>query len=238
MRSLLADPTCYNRTYPDTEDRSWEDKGVDVEAKLQQIEEKDPAVHIQLLLAHAFGLRTEEAILLQPHGADRGDVLFLTRGTEGGRKRHGYANRRYDDLTGVPTPVRGGKAESETESEDRGQVAEELGRGRTQIIRAHRGGRGARGSAPTRCRLITPSAPCRVATRPIEDRQAAPASPIIPWVCSAVIGMLGRPACPGWIFCGVPEGQPQSVGVSGDEAARPSDAAASLSSRCALGASV
>jgi integrase len=204
VRTLLADPACYARTYTASEDRSWEGRGVDVEAKLRQVQEKDPAVHIQLLLAHAFGLRTQEAVLLQPHDADRGDVLAVSRGTKGGRKRqvpiessyqrevlaqakalaslatgstipdgppaytlkrwlnryyyvlrgcgitrkdgivahglrHGYANRRYEALAGVPSPVRGGTPETPPEPDARERLAEELGHSRPQVTNAYCG---------------------------------------------------------------------------------------------------
>jgi hypothetical protein len=65
--------------------------------------------------------------------------------------RHGYANRPYQDLTGVPTPVRGGMAEAETDSQAREQVAEELGHGRTQITKAYCGARDG-GSATAKSR--------------------------------------------------------------------------------------
>jgi integrase len=69
------------------EDRSWSARGIDVNAKIEQVRQKDPRIALQLELQAAFGLRAREAMQLRPHLADRGTYLSITQGTKGGRDR-------------------------------------------------------------------------------------------------------------------------------------------------------
>jgi integrase len=86
-RMLLRDPTRYDRTYQARWDKSWEGQGFDVAEVLAKVQAKDPVVALQLQLEAAFGLRTQEAMLLRPHLADQGEWLAVNWGTKGGRPR-------------------------------------------------------------------------------------------------------------------------------------------------------
>lgn len=68
-------------------DKSWTAKGIDVTAKLEQVHAKDARVALQLELQRVFGLRSREAMQLQPHRADKGPYLAVNLGTKGGRDR-------------------------------------------------------------------------------------------------------------------------------------------------------
>jgi integrase len=76
-----------SRSSVNTEDKSWASKGVDVEAKLQEVAAKDARIGLQLELQRAFGLRAREAMQLRPHVADKGHYLAVNVGTKGGRDR-------------------------------------------------------------------------------------------------------------------------------------------------------
>ncbi|MYM92691.1 tyrosine-type recombinase/integrase [Duganella vulcania] len=67
--------------------KTWSDNGVDIEAKLGEIARHDAFVWIQTCMALVFGLRRKEAVMMKPNRADRGDLLFVTDGTKGGRDR-------------------------------------------------------------------------------------------------------------------------------------------------------
>ena len=212
-RHWLADPGRFARCYVARYDHSWVGQGVDPEAVFQRVAARDPVVALQLRLQAAFGLRAQEAMLLRPHQADRGEVLEVNWGTKGGRPRqvpirteaqrhllaaaralapqphsalipeayrlrswiqhyyyvlracgihrraglvghglrHGYANDRYEELAGQPSPVRGGGANLDrtTDRAARLQVSGELGHARERITTAYSGTAGRRGSART-----------------------------------------------------------------------------------------
>lgn len=212
-RHWLADPGRFARHYVAQYDHSWVGQGVDPEAVFQRVAARDPVVALQLRLQAAFGLRAQEAMLLRPHQADRGEVLEVNWGTKGGRPRqvpirteaqrqllaaartlapqphsalipeayrlrswiqhyyyvlrscgihrraglvghglrHGYANDRYEELAGQPSPVRGGGANLDRtiDRAARLQVSGELGHARERITTAYYGTAGQRGSART-----------------------------------------------------------------------------------------
>ena len=163
---------------------------------------KDEYVRMSLRLQHAFGLRREEAIKIQPRWADRGDHLHLKASwTKGGRERtvpiytqeqrwvleqakrlaglgaliprgrnyveqmriyerhsanaglskmhglrHAYAQQRYRELTGWPSPHGGGPTKKEltptqqqTDKRARLTISEELGHVREQITAVYIG---------------------------------------------------------------------------------------------------
>jgi integrase len=76
------------RSYVATEDRSWEARGVDAVAKIDEIALSCPYTAVQLKLQAAFGLRVEESFMLRPVEAVRDPrMLAVTRGTKGGRPR-------------------------------------------------------------------------------------------------------------------------------------------------------
>ena len=81
-------------------------------------------------LQHAFGLRLQEASLLNPAR----DVL------DPGRLRVVYANDRYEELTGEPSPVRGGDPRTDpTDPQARREVTARLGHARASITHAYYG---------------------------------------------------------------------------------------------------
>ena len=82
----VKNPESVKRYHYAREDKTWSTK-VDIAEKLQEVIKKDPTVGIQLQLQLAFGLRMEEAALLKPHHADKGNYLDVNRGTKGGRDR-------------------------------------------------------------------------------------------------------------------------------------------------------
>ena len=201
--SYLDDPAVYQRVTAATHDHSWTARGIDPLEKIAEIAADDPAVARVLRLQHAFGLRLQEASLLDPAR----DVLDPTHlrvvaGTKGGRPRtvpietdaqravlaeaaqqaaltrrsmipvefdlkawlaqvyrvlarhgvtrqnglvshglrHQYANDRYEELTGEPSPVRGGDPLAASRDRDaRSDVTARLGHARTGITTAYYG---------------------------------------------------------------------------------------------------
>jgi len=75
------------RHYVAQEDKSWSANGIDIEAKIREIEAGDERIGVQLRLMWRFGLRVEEAVKLQPGLAVCEGALHVERGTKGGRKR-------------------------------------------------------------------------------------------------------------------------------------------------------
>ena len=86
--SYLADPEAFQLTYEAQYDHSWTAAGVDPVQKMAEIAADDPPVGRVLRLQHAFGLRLQEASLLNPL-RDRVDETYLrvVAGTKGGRPR-------------------------------------------------------------------------------------------------------------------------------------------------------
>jgi integrase len=86
-----------------TVDQSWTAKGVDIEAKIQEVAQSDEWVGLQLELCHRFGMRPKEARHFRPHDAERtreqampadaaahpecAIFVRLEHGTKGGRAR-------------------------------------------------------------------------------------------------------------------------------------------------------
>lgn len=68
-------------------DKSWDAKDVDVNDVVSQVRQVCPYTAMQLEMQAAFGLRTTEALEIDPRGADYGDVLRVVHGTKGGRPR-------------------------------------------------------------------------------------------------------------------------------------------------------
>ena len=86
--SYLDDPTRYQRTSAADHDHSWTAAGVDPAAKIAAIEDDDPAVARVLRLQHTFGLRIQEASLLNPaRDTVNAAQLRVVAGTKGGRPR-------------------------------------------------------------------------------------------------------------------------------------------------------
>lgn len=68
-------------------DKSWSAKSIDVEAMLAKVFLQDEWVGCQTLLMARFGLRVNEAVMIRPFVADHETVLFIERGSKGGRAR-------------------------------------------------------------------------------------------------------------------------------------------------------
>ena len=201
--STLDDPARYQRHYAADHDHSWTAQGVDPHEKIAEIAADDADVARVLRLQYAFGLRLQEASLLNPvrDMLDR-ETLRVVSGTKGGRPRvvpieteaqrallaearrhaegtgrsmipphydlkhwltrcytvltrhgvtrknglvthglrHQYANDRYEELTGEPSPVRGGRAlEASEDQAARLEVTARLGHARPQITNAYYG---------------------------------------------------------------------------------------------------
>ena len=87
-KSYLDDPGCYEREYAAEYDHSWSAQRVNAWEKIEQVGEDDPAVARVLRLQLAFGLRIQEASLLNPERDTVADqYLRVVAGTKGGRPR-------------------------------------------------------------------------------------------------------------------------------------------------------
>jgi len=99
----VDNPALVQRCYCAMEDKGWKHRGVDVQAKIEQVRAIDPYVGVQLQMIHAFGLRRKEAVMFSPVNAEvpaqaipagysDGDrflaFLRIKRGTKGGRLRY------------------------------------------------------------------------------------------------------------------------------------------------------
>lgn len=201
--TYLEDPDAFRREYAAAYDHSWTAAGIDPLEKIAEIAGDDPTVARVLRLQHAFGLRLQEASLLNPgrDGVD-GQELRVVAGAKGGRPRtvpietdaqravlaeaaryvqhtgrsmippeydlkqwlkhcyhvlarhgitrkdglvshglrHQYANDRYEERTGEPSPVRGGgPVERADDASARREVAARLGHARPAITTAYYG---------------------------------------------------------------------------------------------------
>ena len=201
--SYLDDPERYQRHYGADHDHSWTAQGVDPHEKIAEIAADDADVARVLRLQYAFGLRLQEASLLNPvRDVLDQKTLRVVSGTKGGRPRvvpietedqrallvearrqaegtersmipphydlkhwltrcytvltrhgvtrknglvthglrHQYANDRYEELTGEPSPVRGGRVlEALEDQAARLEVTARLGHARPQITNAYYG---------------------------------------------------------------------------------------------------
>jgi integrase len=84
---LLADPSRGRRSTSATKPKSWESRNIDPEALFRKMETQCEVQEVQMRLGRAFGLRVEEQMMFRPHESDRGDKLWIHRGTKGGRWR-------------------------------------------------------------------------------------------------------------------------------------------------------
>ena len=212
--SYLDDPERFQRRYEAGYDHSWTAQGVDPLDKIAEIAEDDPDVARVLRLQYAFGLRVQEASLLNPaRDVLEPDGLRVVAGTKGGRPRavpieteaqrtllreaenqarrtghsmipphydlkqwltrcytvlarhgvtrkhglvthglrHQYANDRYEELTGEPSPVRGGvPVNARDDQAARQELTARLGHARPSITHAYYGRESVVGAAPPR----------------------------------------------------------------------------------------
>lgn len=84
---LVADPTLYRRSYSALTSKNWETAGIDIEKVFTDMEAECEITGLQLRLILVNGLRAREAVMFKPFAADRGDSLFISSGTKGGRAR-------------------------------------------------------------------------------------------------------------------------------------------------------
>jgi len=72
-----------------SEDLSWEAKGIDIDAFIENAHQLDPRLPVLIQLQRHFGLRTKEALEFRPWRACAyGDThLYITDGTKGGKHR-------------------------------------------------------------------------------------------------------------------------------------------------------
>src|ERR1035437_282911 len=70
-----------------TTDKSWRGNGVDFEEVKQALHALDPVAARLLEAIKQNGLRLKESLRLEPHAADGGDRLYITKGTKTGRPR-------------------------------------------------------------------------------------------------------------------------------------------------------
>lgn len=83
----VRNPLSTQRSMVAQEDKSWEGHGLDVLAKLAEIEKEDVMAAGVLLLCYGFGLRIREAVLLNAFKAEDDGSLKIVHGTKGGRAR-------------------------------------------------------------------------------------------------------------------------------------------------------
>jgi integrase len=213
-RGMIMDMSYYGiaddavkRIYVAQADKSWSGHAVLSSEKTSDATALDEWVGNQMNLMKAFGLRVQEAVMLNPKRADHGDSLCVEAGTKGGRTRivsirtpeqrkvldtakvlaqrspegsmcppdkkvkvairriyyiadtlgitkeklgvtlhglrHQYANDRYEEISGNPSAVRGGKAivDRALDEKARHQVTQDLGHARLNITAAYTGPR-------------------------------------------------------------------------------------------------
>lgn len=87
LPELLADPRRGRRSTSATKPRSWESRKIDPEALFNKMQAECEVQEVQMRLGVAFGLRVQEQLMLRPHESDKGDRLWVHRGTKGGRWR-------------------------------------------------------------------------------------------------------------------------------------------------------
>lgn len=213
-RGMVMDMSYYGiadeavkRIYVAQEDKSWSGHAVLSSEKISDATALDEWVGNQMNLMKVFGLRVQEAVMLNPERADHGESLCVEAGTKGGRTRivpirtqeqrkvldaakvlaqrsprgsmcppdkkvdqairriyyiadklgitkqnlgvtphglrHQYANDRYEEISGNPSAVRGGKAivDRALDEKARRQVSQDLGHARLNITAAYTGPR-------------------------------------------------------------------------------------------------
>lgn len=92
----LEDSSRARRSYVAKEPKTWRSKGVDVQAIIDEVREKEPLIADSLMLQYVFGLRSKESLLLRPHLADKGNFLLIEHGPKGGRSRHIEIRNEYE----------------------------------------------------------------------------------------------------------------------------------------------
>lgn len=85
--AYVQEPISIRRTTVVQEDKSWEGNGLDVLAKIADVEKEDELAAGALMLCYGFGLRIREAVLMNVFKAEDGDSLKVVYGTKGGRAR-------------------------------------------------------------------------------------------------------------------------------------------------------
>jgi integrase len=87
LRELLVNPERGRRSSSLVHPKTWESRGIDREVAFEKMRAQCRFAAMQLRLGWAFGLRVEEQLMLRPAESDKGDKLWIHRGTKGGRWR-------------------------------------------------------------------------------------------------------------------------------------------------------
>jgi integrase len=87
LADLVVNPQSAKRSTSRTEPKTWESSGIDPEDIFAAVAAECPVTAMQLRLGWAFGLRVEEQLMIRPIESHRDNVLFIMRGTKGGRLR-------------------------------------------------------------------------------------------------------------------------------------------------------
>lgn len=84
---LFDDKDVYTRKIAATQRKDWGDDEEEIEKTIQEVSKECQVVGCILRLAWNFGLRVKEGLEMIPKESIRGDVLFVIRGTKGGKAR-------------------------------------------------------------------------------------------------------------------------------------------------------
>lgn len=87
LPELLQNPLAGRRSTSATAPKTWESHGVNPEDVFQAMKVECEITAMQLRLGWAFGLRVEEQLMFRPLESHKGDTLYISRGTKGGKLR-------------------------------------------------------------------------------------------------------------------------------------------------------
>jgi len=87
LEDYLVDPSRAKRKYATDTLQGPEQNGIDIRPRLLIVLKEEPRMLVQLLLAAAFGVRCQEAMLMCPHLADKEHYIDVNRGAKSGRDR-------------------------------------------------------------------------------------------------------------------------------------------------------
>jgi integrase len=85
---LVKLPMQFKRSSTPDRSKTWSDKGFDPLQKIEAIRKENQRIGDALALQLLFGLRSKESLLIQPHLADRKNVLVIDHGAKGGKTRY------------------------------------------------------------------------------------------------------------------------------------------------------
>lgn len=85
--NYVQDPGVVKRIYGADRDKGWEANQVDWAETMVKAAELDGRLRAIIGLGYHFGLRAKEALMFRPKTDDLGAMLYIVRGTKGGRAR-------------------------------------------------------------------------------------------------------------------------------------------------------